>query len=166
VPPPRLPSKEEVKAKADAWVDCAWKKAAELDDGRSDAATIAEPVRIACRHHYLFTDNDDKGFAINVVLTQRSSAKNKPSDAQIKAASEKWADCVIGGALQEDDGVSAPAVIAERIRTVCHKLYNGTSSEEQSLVIMAVQKVRARGAQDRQVIVSPPQRTAPGELRF
>ncbi len=153
---------------ADAWFDCAQKKAVELDDGRSDASTIAEPVRVACRKHYLPRDNDDRGYAINVVLTLRANAKRTPArrDAEIKAASQKWATCVVGGALREDDGVSPPSVIADRIQPVCTSLWLGTANAERPLVISTVEKVRAQQAKEREGIVSPPKKMPPTDLRF
>jgi hypothetical protein len=167
-PPPRVQSREETKAKADAWVDCAWDAAAELDDGRSDAATVADSVRVACRKHSILNESDDKAYAINVVLRHRSSAKARPkqTDAQIKAAAEEWVDCVFGGVHHEDDGRSPPSVIADRIRPICTRLYNGIPSEERRLVIMAVEKVRANGSQGGAPVVSAPKKLPPGDLRF
>jgi hypothetical protein len=161
-------STQEIKAMADAWIDCATKKAIELDDGRSDAATIAEPVRVACRKHYLLHDNDDRGYAINIVLTLRSNAKKSPAqrDAEIKAASEKWATCVVGGVYKEDDGISPPSVIADRIQPVCHSLWLGTANAERPIVISAVEKVRAKRSEEKQVIVSPPKKMPSTDLRF
>ena len=140
-----------------------------MDDGRSDAATIAEPVRVACRKYYLLRDNDDRGYAINIVLKRRSSAKKTAAqrEADAKAAVTPWVDCVLGGAYKLDDGTSDPSAIADRIRPVCASLYKGSASEEQGLVILAVRKVREHNAQTGQGrVVSPPQKMPPGELRF
>jgi hypothetical protein len=162
-------SDDEIKARANAWVDCAAKSASELDDGRSDAATIAESVRIACRKHYLPGDDDDRAYAIKVVLTLRSNqAKSKePTAAELTAAAEKWADCVIGGTLQEDNGVAPPSEVADKVRRVCHHLFVGTPSKERSMVISAVEKIRASGkSRTPQIIVSPPQKMPPVDKRL
>src|ERR1700730_4517011 len=43
--PAPIPSEAEIKARSERWIECAFNKIRELDDGRSDAATVASQLR-------------------------------------------------------------------------------------------------------------------------
>lgn len=94
------PSTEgEKKAAIDAHIDCLYKYAREMDDGRSDARTIAVAVRSSCRSLYtqslvvfiqgespqtkrLFYDrsqNNDLDAATTVVVRTRANKNGPPA---------------------------------------------------------------------------------------
>ncbi len=66
-------ARARITEQANAWVQCAAVKSRELDDGRSDEGTIAQAVRSACRPLYRLNDNEDLGFATQVVLQSRAN---------------------------------------------------------------------------------------------
>lgn len=80
---------QSIKAQAEAWVDCATDKAKSMDDGRSDAGTIAQAVRSACRSLYTPRDNEDLGFATQIVLQTRA---NDPEQLK-QQITPAWANC-------------------------------------------------------------------------
>ena len=84
------PSTEKtIKEQVDAWFDCAVTNARQMDDKRSDAGTIAQAVRSACRSLYAFRDNDDLGYATQIVLSIRAN-ENQTREAITPA----WVGCV------------------------------------------------------------------------
>lgn len=92
-------SQSEKEAATGAHIDCLYKAAREMDDGRSDARTIATAVRTTCRSlynrslkvwiqgenpqvkrdFYARSQNDDVDLATTVVVRTRANANRPPA---------------------------------------------------------------------------------------
>lgn len=149
------------KERAEAWTECAFSKAREFDDGRSDAATIAAPVRSACRSLYGYDDNEDLQVAIEVVLRSRAA------EAQLKQAiTPAWVACV--DRLLQTDGVSRHPVgtVAVVVAAGCKPHFRGKEGQDIQIITSVVEKERARPSSGEPVVVGPPQPMAPAERRM
>jgi ribosomal protein L31 len=127
-------------------------KTRELDDRQSDAATVALAVRSACHRYYTAAPREELAMVTQVVLSVRSWDRQKSPAPEVQI--EAWVNCVVSQIRELDDHVSAPAVIAAAIIPHCHTFYSGKASEEISIVIAGIAKVREQRA--RTPVIPPP----------
>jgi len=153
-------SKKAIEAEAEAWVDCARTKAREMEDGRSDAATIAQAARSACRSLYRFKDDDDLGFATQIVLRSRA---NDPEQLT-KLITPAWAICTDPFLTVEhiqQYSVDAVATVAAR---ECKQHFQGRNGQDvQILTHVANQRL---SKSTRGPVVGRPQPLPPADKRM
>lgn len=151
---------KRITEQANAWVQCAAAKSRELDDGRSDAGTIAQAVRSACRSLYRLNDNEDLGFATQVVLQSRANL------AQLRQAiTAPWAGCVepyLKPELLRQSSVDSVASAAAR---ECRQHFRGKDGQDVAIIAaVARQRLRSPGTPSpgqSPVIVGKPQPLPP-----
>jgi len=149
-----------IKAQANAWVDCAWDKAKEMDDRRSDAGTIAQAVRSACRSLYTPRDNEDLGFATQVVL--RTRANN--TDTLKQLITPAWANCTDPFLQVEHIQKYSVNVVATTAAQECKRHFQGRSGQDlQILTIVAKQRL---DESTRGPVVGRPQPLPPVDKRM
>lgn len=134
-------ARARITEQANAWVQCAAVKSRELDDGRSDAGTIAQAVRSACRPLYRLNDNEDLGFATQVVLQSRANL------AQLRQAiTVPWAGCVepyLKPELLRQSSVDSVASTAAR---ECRQHFRGKDGQDVAIIAaVARQRLRTPG---------------------
>lgn len=62
---------------------------------------------------------------------------------QAKALVKPWVDCVYDKIVAIDDGSAAPTVVANVVRTHCHRLWVGSTEQEMPLILEAIGRARA-----------------------
>lgn len=141
---------------ANAWVQCAAAKSRELDDGRSDAGTIAQGVRSACRPLYRLNDNEDLGFATQIVLQTRANI------AQLRQAiTAPWAGCVEPFIKVDQIRKSSVESAAAAAARECKQHFRGKDGQD-VLIITAVARQRVNNpGQGQGPIIGPPQPMPP-----
>jgi hypothetical protein len=165
-PLPVMSPGAEIKSDAEQWVDCLSAKAGELDDHRSDAATIAVAAKGACHQYYHGNESGEIETATQVVL-QRRAPKAPPGQAaagktrsRMEAEAKVWSECAGNAAREIDDGIAAVGGVVDGVVATCHALYTGNSWEERNFATQIVSDLPAR------IVVSPPQPLPPVDLRF
>lgn len=153
-------AEKNIRAQAEAWVDCATSKAKNLDDGRSDAGTIAQAVRSACRSLYLPRDNDDLGVATQIVLQTRNSDPEK----LLQLITPAWASCTgpfLEVELIRQYSVDSVATVAAR---ECKRHFQGKNGQDvQILTVVAKQRL---SDSKQGPIVGRPQPLPPADKRM
>ena len=153
-------AEKNLKARAEAWVDCAADKAKQLDDGRSDAGSIAQAVRSACRSLYPLRDNDDLGYATQLVLQVRA---NDP-DTLKAAISPAWANCTDPFLQVEHIQKFSVNTVAITAAEECKRHFQGRSGQDlKILTIVAKQRL---DESTRGPVVGKPQPLPPVDKRM
>ena len=150
---------DEIRTRARAWVDCLYKRAADYDDNRSDASTIAAAVRAACKDLYFGPTNGDVGMSIEVVLTLRKSG-------QTARAMVPWRECVVDVLRRRDISAGSVATHAVAAAGVCRTHYRGEPGQDVDIVVNAIEKIRGGNQPAGSIVVGPPQPAPPAEKRY
>lgn len=170
-PPSAKYSDEEIKAKAGIWADCGFNKIREMDDGRSDASTVAIAVRSACRQYSLATAASDLEILIEAILKMRSQGNNRQqaglTEADMKTpAWLAWRDCVANQLHAQDirSGTARAAGTAVAVR--CRSLFKWRPGQDVDIVTLAIEKIRGGGPGEPSFTVGPPQKQPLTDVRM
>jgi hypothetical protein len=162
--PPPLPSEAEIKAQSERWTECALNKIRELDDGRSDAATIAIPVEAACRS-YLGPRASREG---SMQITIAAVLKLRTYDNQVnQAITPEWRDCVLAEMRGRDLMTGQVKMIATLLAVRCRHVFSGPEGSDVDILSFVVSKIRSQPSTGTDpLVVSPPQPLPPADKHF
>ena len=155
-------ARARINEQANAWVQCAAAKSRDLDDGRSDAGTIAQAVRSACRSLYFLKDNEDLGFATQIVLQTRANI------AQLRQAiTAPWAGCVEPFIKADQIRQTSVESVATTAARECKQHFRGKDGQD-VLIITAVarQRLNNPGQGQGPIVVGKPQPLPPVDKKM
>lgn len=82
--------------------------------------------------------------AASAPLASTSSKPGAISRQQAETEMTPWANCVLAGIRERDDGSAPVAVAANAIRALCRRFWIGTTEAELPLIVGALERSRAR----------------------
>jgi hypothetical protein len=88
-----------------------------------------------------------------------------PTQPELEARVERWAECTFKKVREFDDGRSDAATVAVPVHAACQGFYQGTAEGSMRLTIGAVLKVRAYDTQVKQAITPEWRDCVLGEMR-
>lgn len=155
----------------DMYLACLQANARKIDDGKSDAATIAFAIKDFCRSErakvlavyaqgmsnnakhkfYAKLADEEMATATQVVLLRRADATRTETTRQAATRHEpsskspdEWGRCVLATVRKIDNGVAAAYSLALKVSAACEQFYGGSPGADVDTIASAIPRIRAR----------------------